>query len=368
MRIENGVLLELDDEDFENVQENNELLMKLVIPDTVTEILNGIAYRANMSMVDVVEFSDNIEKIPEGFLANWTNVKRVKLPKNLKSILSRAFFFTSSLETITLPEGLVSIGESAFECSSIKKLIIPESVEEISPSAFKCCYDLEKVEFLGNKLNTIENSLFSECWKLEKIDLPESIENIGVYAFRETQTLAQITIPKSVINIYGGAFLNSGLTKVDFLCSSVNVHIDSFNCPKLREIRYFKRSDFEDKAAIKTKSQELDVCERMYSPQKNFFYTGAMFINLKSFGKQMIKLTDLNNYDSDADTTMYGEIIEEMSFEGEGDTGIWLVQVLGEEEKSYCAWSKQYSNNPNKKGIITRHFKTSKEIADFLSI
>ena len=45
-----------------------------------------------------------------------------------------------SLRTITIPEGVEEIRESAFQgCSKLEKVVIPESVKSIGQNAFKGC-------------------------------------------------------------------------------------------------------------------------------------------------------------------------------------------------------------------------------------
>ena len=60
------------------------------------------------------------------------------MSKNLKTIGEEAFR-DSSVEDITIPDGVTQIGKYAFEyCKNIKSIIIPYSVTEIGDNAF--CY------------------------------------------------------------------------------------------------------------------------------------------------------------------------------------------------------------------------------------
>lgn len=80
---------------------------------------------------------------------NWFNgcisLKKVDLPKNLKTLSDRSFYNTPSLENIELPETLKSIGAEAFGCSGIRSIVIPSGVEEIGEGAFSDCLRLVSV-------------------------------------------------------------------------------------------------------------------------------------------------------------------------------------------------------------------------------
>ena len=70
-------------------------------------------------------------------------IKGCKVNEKCRFIASYAFSRCEKLKTLTLPEGLVSIGYSAFqECKSIKSLILPNSIRHIGGGAFSECGSL----------------------------------------------------------------------------------------------------------------------------------------------------------------------------------------------------------------------------------
>ncbi len=90
-----------------------------------------------------------------------------------------AFFSCKSLERVTLPPNITSIGTRAFAmCESLKSIDIPESVVKIKRGAFCGCKSLEKV-VLPAGLQIIENEAFNGCTSLVEIIIPESVRQIG---------------------------------------------------------------------------------------------------------------------------------------------------------------------------------------------
>lgn len=81
------------------------------------------------------------------------------------------FSYCFKLKSINIPEGVTSIGESAFEgCEELTEITIPESV------------------------TAIEAHTFTECSSLENITIPKSVTSIDNWAFDECESLSKITI------------------------------------------------------------------------------------------------------------------------------------------------------------------------------
>ncbi|MBR3358605.1 MAG: leucine-rich repeat domain-containing protein [Solobacterium sp.] len=112
----------------------------------------------------------------------YGDVVRLTVPEGVTEIRSSAFE-DSSLEEISLPSTLETIGDMAFYgCRNLKSVIIPDGVREISDRAFKWS-GLEEIH-LPEKLSVIGREAFRSCKKLKKIDLPESDAlRIGTGAF-----------------------------------------------------------------------------------------------------------------------------------------------------------------------------------------
>lgn len=107
--------------------------------------------------------------IPEGIIDIPTycfcncNFTSIIFPSTLKSIAESAFRsnvrFTSKL---TLPEGLISIGSSAFQfCGNITGLQLPSTLQTIGSNAFSSCFDISSIISSAIEAPTVQSGAFN---------------------------------------------------------------------------------------------------------------------------------------------------------------------------------------------------------------
>ena len=144
-------------------------ITKISLPSTLKAIPNGAF--STSAIVGTLVIPEGIESIGNNaFTGAWitgvslpstlktignnafqtTNLKSVDIPASVESIGNNAFRFSgtghgpdgepvraSSLETITLHEGLVSIGKEAFGGNKISSVVLPSTVTTLHKDAFK---------------------------------------------------------------------------------------------------------------------------------------------------------------------------------------------------------------------------------------
>lgn len=110
------------------------------------------------------------------------------------AVADNGFKEVTTLATITLPEGLLKIGASAFESTgeTLTSITIPSSVTEIGANAFYASY-VATVNFSANaQLKIIGDNAFCGS-SLTAITLPASLTNVGYGAFKDCEDLTSVT-------------------------------------------------------------------------------------------------------------------------------------------------------------------------------
>ncbi|MBQ8342020.1 MAG: leucine-rich repeat protein [Clostridia bacterium] len=191
-------------------------LTKVTIPDNIKTLGEGAFMSCNV-LADV-ELGQGIEIIDAGAFANtpiWANsptnevyvgkwflglqdntAAAMELKADTVGIANYALYRNRQLIALDLPNSVKIIGQGAFAYTGLYHISIGSGVEQIYSQAFEGCTDLTSV-FLGSyessnktltasSLKVIESNAFKKCEALDEIIIPETVEVIGSYAFRDT--------------------------------------------------------------------------------------------------------------------------------------------------------------------------------------
>ncbi|MDY4912014.1 MAG: leucine-rich repeat protein [Sodaliphilus sp.] len=233
----------------------------IVIPSKVT-------YSGKTYTVKVIDF--------DAFC--WCDgLTSVTIPNSVTSIGQSAFESCSGLTSVTIPNSVTSIGVCAFShCSGLTSVTIPNSVTSIGGYAFSKCSGLSKVNIesieswcsinfssitshpffssenghlfmngtevtsltIPQSISKLNSFVFYGCSGLTSVTIPNSLTSIGAYAFYRCDGLTSVTIPNSVTSIGGYAFSNcSGLTSVTIPNSVTSIGEGAFrNCSSLASV------------------------------------------------------------------------------------------------------------------------------------
>lgn len=221
----------------EDALKDNTTITSVTIPDSVTEIganafagctnLTSVHYEGDWSNLTIqsgnpaVQDAANEQLFDFEFILNNTAVivnnykckgtaADVTIPSRYKgkpvTMIDHAAFHNSAVTSVTIPDSVTSIHDSAFAyCSSLTNISIPNSVTAIGSFAFEGCTKLESIT-LPSSLLTISEFLFYDCSQLTTIHIPDSVSSIRQYAFYNCGKLKTIRIPVSVTSIGSYAF------------------------------------------------------------------------------------------------------------------------------------------------------------------
>ncbi len=170
---------------------------------------------------DEFQYFISVKQIPRKCFAE-TRLETITLPNSIESIAESAFEDCKDLSRIVLSEGLATIGRAAFSgCTKLTEIHLPNSVREIGREAFADCRITSIIIPEGVKI--IEQNLFRYCTKLMNVTILNGVESIGDSAFAACISLSSLTIPESV----------SSIGNDPFYCCSTDVYMQGLTPPDI---------------------------------------------------------------------------------------------------------------------------------------
>lgn len=197
--------------------------------------------------------------------------KDVIIPEKINGVevkhIAEYAFYNKGLNSVKIPNTVISIGDLAFNGNNLGKVTIPESVEEIGSGAFKSAglikvtlpKNIKKIgkgAFANNKLKefTVPKNITSipeslvENNILESLEIPNTVSEIGAKAFKSNE-LSGVKFADTVKKIDILAFADNNIKKVE-LAKDCDVHPLAFdssvetNLPKKPEKEVSEEKDF----------------------------------------------------------------------------------------------------------------------------
>ena len=205
--------------------------------------LKGIVLTSKISKNDIkldpiiVDYMKSVEKIkPDLTLQNEELEDIFLYDYDGKTITGITSEFNGTVE---IPEGVEKIADNAFkENTEITEVICPESLREIGNYAFKGCINLQKIEF-NEGLDSIGVGAFEDNKAIERVVFPNSLEKIGNKAFKGCMNLYEIDLNEYLVAIGYDAFKGTDLSEVYIPFLVYKIGETAFNC----EIRIDDNND-----------------------------------------------------------------------------------------------------------------------------
>lgn len=145
----------------------------------------------------------NYKEIPNLSFSYITGLKSAIIPEGVERLTPWAFLGTSSLQEVSLPSTLKSIGYQCFERTGLLSCVVPDGCA-MSYGVFDGCRSLTYVK-LPSDMTIIPMSTFQDCSILENIDLPPGYTHIEERAFAGS-AIKKFELPDAMTTIEYGLF------------------------------------------------------------------------------------------------------------------------------------------------------------------
>ena len=156
------------------------------IADDYKIVGDGVLIKCNVSPEKIDLSGKNIKYI--GSSAFWNAENDTSFAGYSEYGADNGYKYASTLKNLSLPEGLLTVGDYAFTGCKLENITLPESIEHIGDGAFDSVLNgAGSVDFSSLvNLKTIGLRAFSYCDSIKEVNLPDSIERVERYAFLKT--------------------------------------------------------------------------------------------------------------------------------------------------------------------------------------
>ena len=207
-------------------------MTEITIPDSVTSIgfgaFSGCTALESISLPFIGAARGDTTNSHFGYIfgaAAYSDQKRY-ISKVLKDVVITdtteigrcAFYDCTMIESITLPDGLITIVEWAFAyCYNLAEIKIPSTVTTIGVFAFRSCTSLTSV-VIPDSVTIIAQSVFRACTALTDVTIGSAVATIGRDVFYECSALSSVTFKNT-------SGWKAGSTSIDVTDSAVVTYL-----------------------------------------------------------------------------------------------------------------------------------------------
>lgn len=224
--------------------ENCWSLSSLIIPKSVKTIgENAFSFCTNLT---TVEICNGVNTIGSDAFSWCSMLEKIYIPESVKSVgtgtgifsscdklksagpkggnydieyewtdeIPAYAFANSNVDTVVFPNGIKTIGQSAFmSCKNLESIEIPDSVSLLSAGAFNFCLNLKSVS-LPKEINIIYAMTFFSCEKLESLVIPENVKTIYNSALTGCSSIKELVFPMKLEKVDDNFSICKSLKKI----------------------------------------------------------------------------------------------------------------------------------------------------------
>lgn len=267
-------------------------LKEVVIPDSVTFI--GSSAFAGCEKLESVTFPANLQTIESEAFRNCKRLADAALPDTVETLGTYVFSDCTSLTTFNYPSKLQKVGNDYtgglfYNCKGLTTITVPDGVKSIPNAAFDYNNYLTAV-ILPASITSIGERSFSNCPALREINLPTTIKEIGGNAF-ENDPLLTVYCPKYQKRV------------ISFIDSKINVVSNDDQRKETPAVLDTTRSSYAmlsgSKIAVSTSyAMKTSVYGNVSDAYVRFYIPDGASIVDDSLYLDGVKLTDLEQDDN----------------------------------------------------------------------
>lgn len=220
--------------DLPIVQTTGKAMDKVMSQKAVTEYIENLVFEGGGEINP-----DDIQAFPNSNQILYKTIDHQAISIKHESVESNVYYDNKDIGIITFYEPIVDL-EFLLNYSTLRQVVLPNNVKHLLNNCFSGCSHLESVNIPSN-LEYIPGYCFYSCYSLRTIYgiSTSSISLIGRYAFANTYNIQNIVLPSNCKIIDEYAFYYSGINDIDFtsvttvnqyaFCSTQLISIDTKN-------------------------------------------------------------------------------------------------------------------------------------------
>lgn len=217
-------------------------------------IMNAFGSDKTGKSFDEFQYFIGITSVPGEMFRGWASLQTITLPVTVLSVGRYAFAECASLSHVSLPPFLMAISDGMFyHCEKIQSIVIPEGVTAIGVLAFSGCIRLSSIN-IPSSVTKIGGSAFWECEQLNEMYIDDLTKWLNVERendlshpfissksgklFVKGEELSTIVVPNGVTTNISSAFIGcSNVSSVVIKSGIAEIGEKAFsNCSGLKTL------------------------------------------------------------------------------------------------------------------------------------
>ena len=268
-----------------------------------------------------ITIGNDVKVLPGGVFKDQKAVETIVIPDSVVVIEKDAFGNCTSLKNLTISDSVTEIGVRAFEgCSSLTEFTVPKNTKSLGKDAIPktvttVYFNAENCEIyfpdkqyispfanssienviIGDTVKRIPDYFFSGYDYEETLVIPDSVTEIGKYAFKNS-SVKSLALPENLISIEEGTFSGS------------HIKLSENSLPE--SLRMIGKSSFENCDSI----TELYIPDSVLDIDESAFYDCDSLVkvrmspNVKLVPKSAFESCDsLTTFEWNSDVKLIGE-------------------------------------------------------------